>query len=133
MFARDCDPSIRQALQPLVELRKKQAGDLFKVFEGASAPAPGEPAVKWINRNGATLDVVDPYNGIPYFLLLVGSPESISFEFQYTLDIYWAVGRLFFPTPDEYARYAASVVAYEAATVREDESPSCALRHGTRL
>ncbi|MBX3347990.1 MAG: hypothetical protein KF747_04525 [Nitrospira sp.] len=117
LFARDCDPAIRQALQPLVELRKKQAGDLFKVFEGTSAPAPDELAVKWINRNGATLDVVDPYNGVPYYLLLVGSPESISFEFQYTLDIYWAVGRLYFPTPGEYARYAASVVAYETAPV----------------
>jgi hypothetical protein len=89
VFARDCDPSVRLGLQPLIELRKKQAGDLFKLFEGPSAPAPGEPAVKWINRNGATLDVVDPSNGIPYFLLLVGSPESITFEFQYTLDIYW--------------------------------------------
>jgi hypothetical protein len=117
VFARDCDQSIRQALQPLIELRKKQAGDLFKVFEGSGAPSPGEPAVKWINRNGATLDVVDPYNGIPYFLMLVGSPESIPFEFQYTLDIYWAVGRLFFPTSAEYARYAANVVAYETALV----------------
>ncbi|NOU11787.1 MAG: hypothetical protein HOO98_17465, partial [Nitrospira sp.] len=117
VFARDCAPAIRQALQPLIELRKKQAGDLFKLFEGASAPAPGEPAVKWINRNGATLDVVDPYKGIPYFLLLVGSPESIPFELQYTLDMYWAVGRLFFSTPEEYARYAVSVVAYEVAPV----------------
>jgi len=117
VFARDCDPSIRQALQPLVELRKKQASDLFWVFEGPSAPAPGESAVKWINRNGATLDVVDPYNGIPYFLLLVGSPESIPFEFQYTLDMFWAVGRLSFPTAAEYAQYAASVVAYETASV----------------
>jgi hypothetical protein len=117
LFARDCDQKIRQALEPLLELRKKEVGALFKVFEGSSAPAPGEPAVKWINRNGATLDVVDPCNGIPYFLLLVGSPESIAFEFQYTLDIYWAVGRLFFPTSDEYARYAESVVAYETSPV----------------
>jgi hypothetical protein len=117
VFARDCDPSIRQAMEPLLELREKQAGGLFKVFEGTSAPAPSEPAVKWINRNGATLDVVDPYNGIPYFLLLIGSPKSIAFEFQYTLDIYWAVGRLFFPTSDEFARYARSVVAYETAPV----------------
>jgi len=117
VFARDCDPSVRQALQPLLELREKQAGVLFKVFEGSSAPAPGEPAVKWINRNGATLDVVDPYNGIPYFVLLIGSPESIPFEFQYTLDIYWAVGRLFFPRSADYARYAASVVAYEQVPV----------------
>ena len=120
VFARDCDKPTRDALKPLLEhrleeLRRQKAEDLFKVFEGPSAPAPGEAATKWIARNGATLDVVDPYNGIPYYLLLVGSPESIPFEFQYTLDIYWAVGRLFFPDPEEYARYARSVVAYETA------------------
>lgn len=115
VFARDCDEATRDALKPLLEQRKKQAGDLFKVFEGPRAPAPGEAATKWIARHGATLDVVDPHNGIPYFLLLVGSPEAIPFEFQYTLDIYWAVGRLFFPSPEEYARYAKSVVAYESA------------------
>jgi hypothetical protein len=117
VFARDCDPSICEALQPILELRRQEAGDLFKVFEGSSAPGPDESAVRWINRNGATLDVVDPNNGIPYYLMLVGSPESIPFEFQYTLDIYWAVGRLFFPSATDYARYAASVVAYEGAPV----------------
>lgn len=114
VFACDCDPAIRQALQPLLEHRRAQAGELFKVLEG---PAPGESATDWIARNGATLDVVDPYKGIPYFLLLIGSPESIPFEFQYKLDIYWAVGRLFFPSTDEYARYAEGVVAYETAPV----------------
>jgi hypothetical protein len=117
IFARGCDPSIRQALQPLLELRQKQAGNLFKVFEGPSAPAPDESALQWINRLGARLDVVDPTNGIPYFLLLVGSPDALSFEFQYTLDIYWAVGRLAFVTVDEYARYSESVKAYETALV----------------
>jgi hypothetical protein len=116
VFARDCDPAVRKALQPLLDQRQAQAGALFKIFEGPAAPAPDEPATKWIARNGATLDVVDPHNGIPYYLLLVGGPESIPFEFQYTLDIYWAVGRAFFPTSAEYARYAASVVAYERAT-----------------
>ena len=117
VFARDCDLAIKQALQPLIELRKTQAGHLFKVFEGSSAPAPGEAAVSWINRNGATLAVVDPFNGIPYYLLLIGFPESISFEFQYKLDMYWAVGRLSFPSAEEYAQYAASVVAYETSSV----------------
>jgi hypothetical protein len=117
VFARDCDPSVRQALQPLLDLREQEAGDLFRVFEGGSAPAPGESAARWIARNGATLDVVDPHNGIPYYLLLVGSPEAIPFEFQYTLDIYWAVGRLFFADSVEYSRYANSVVAYETAAV----------------
>jgi hypothetical protein len=46
-------------------------------------------------------------------VLLVGSPDQISFEFQYVLDLYWNVGRLHFDTPDEYRAYAESVVAYE--------------------
>jgi hypothetical protein len=51
-------------------------------------------------------------------LLLIGSPREISFEFQYLLDAYWCVGRLFFENVDDYRAYADHVVAYESgATV----------------
>jgi len=46
----------------------------------------------------------------------VGPPDEIPFEFQYSLDIYWAVGRLWFETPDEFRQYAESVIRYETAT-----------------
>jgi hypothetical protein len=59
------------------------------------------------------LTLVDPALGVPVYLMLVGSPDQISFEFQYLLDTYWCVGRLDFPSAAEYRAYAERVVAYE--------------------
>ena len=53
---------------------------------------------------------------VPYFLLLVGPPTQIPFEFQYLLGLEYAVGRLAFDSASEYASYAQSVIAYETAS-----------------
>jgi len=113
------DPKIKEALQPLLERRQAQVGDetLFKSFEGTTGYQPGDTASTWLARQNLRMDVVDPAQGVPYYLLIVGPPEEIPFEFQYGLDLYWAVGRLWFPTADEFRQYAASVVEYEKMAV----------------
>jgi hypothetical protein len=116
VFTKDADPAIKRALEPLLAHRERDAKRLFKVFENTSGFLPGDDARKWIERQGAGFSVVDPEHGVPVYVLLVGSPEEIPFEFQYLLDLYWNVGRVHFDTPEEYRAYAESVVAYETAT-----------------
>jgi hypothetical protein len=101
---------IIDALAPLLELRKKQSGPLYREFPDYVA---GQSARDWLNARGVTLAVVDPKLGVPLYLLIVGSPAQVPFEFQYMLDSYWNVGRLDFDTPAEYAAYAEAVVKYE--------------------
>jgi hypothetical protein len=114
MFAAGASAEIKQALQPLLDHRRAQAGErLFKTFEGPTGYIAGDTAATWLARRNLRLEVVDPELGVPFYLLLVGPPDEIPFEFQYGLDLWWAVGRLWLPTPDDYRAYAESVVRYE--------------------
>lgn len=119
IFAADADPAIREALKPLLDRRKEQVGNsqLFKIFDGSKGVPAGQSAATWLANRGVGLAVVDPENGVPFHLLLIGSPKKISFEFQYTLDLQWSVGRLDFEKPEDYATYAANIVSYETAAV----------------
>jgi hypothetical protein len=119
VFGRGLDPQVKAKLKPLLDRRREQAKDLYFEFEGPAAPRPAEGVRSWLERNGASFNVVQPELGVPLYLLLVGSPVQIPFEFQFMVDSLWNVGRLDFDTPDEYGMYADSIVAYEtSATVR---------------
>jgi hypothetical protein len=107
--------AIKEALQPLLDLRQEQAGDLYKIYEGRDGYRANETAQDFVERHGARLpDPADPEK-IPYYLLIVGSPDEIPFHFQYQLDVQYAVGRIDFGSDIQaYANYANSVVAAEA-------------------
>jgi hypothetical protein len=113
IFGLGVDQSVKDALQPLIDHRKASSAP-FVVYDGATTVQPGESVTAWLS-NHVRLDVVDPLKGVPFYLLIVASPDVIQFEFQYMLDIYWAVGRLWFDTQDEFRQYAESIVTYEKA------------------
>lgn len=115
VFAEDEDPAIIEALQPLLDLRREQAGSRFRLFCGAKGYRGGgrDSKSRFLLRNGATAAGPVSPEAVPYYVLIVGSPERIPFEFQHQLDVQYAVGRLHFDTVEEYARYARSVVSVE--------------------
>jgi len=119
LFASDVDPAVKDALKPLIEWRRSQVNDdkLFRVFEGPDGVRPNQTAGSWALAKGVSLAApVGPNRGVPFYLLIVGPPQRIPFEFQAHFDLQWAVGRLHFDEVADYASYASKVVEYEKGT-----------------
>jgi len=113
IFNEGTPQDIRKALEPLIARRRKQVGDhLLKVLDYKK----GEQTRSWYQRHAVSPGAVDP-EIVPYYLLLVGGPELIPFEFQYLIGVDYAVGRLAFDKADEYDRYVRSTIAYESGNL----------------
>lgn len=118
VFAEGVSDEVKAALQPLLDHREAQAGSRFKRFDGSKVLPEGTRAADWLAHCGVGPGVGDPHR-VPYYLMIVGTPEVLSFgvEFDLTGSSY-AVGRLSFDTPEAYGRYAQNVIAAETGMPR---------------
>jgi hypothetical protein len=112
--------AIEAALSPLLKLRAQQADSYYRCYAGHEGYRPGDTARDFLQRPPRRAVAANPAvpaeTGVPYYLLLIGSPEQIPFDFQYELDVQYAVGRLDFGDDiAAYRRYAHNVVAAEGA------------------
>lgn len=127
VFAHGANPAVREVLEPLLAHRRTQAAAVaehrYRELADDQGVRPDESKSDFLARQGVGPGPVDP-DKLPYYLLLVGSPEAIPFRFQYHLDVQHAVGRIHFVDGngaddlDAYANYARTVVAAETEPPR---------------
>jgi hypothetical protein len=109
IFPAETPDAVKKALDPLIKARGDVVGKRLKVLDYNK----GEQVRGWLARHGLSPGNVLP-NKVPYYLLLIGPPDQIPFEFQYLLGIEYAVGRLAFDDPKDYSQYVSSIIAYES-------------------
>lgn len=117
LFARDTPSDVRKALAPLIALRRSQAGPLFREIE--------HDPKKELRRGFGAVDPVQ----LPYYLLIAGSPEAISWELQFQLDVQHAVGRLWLRDAGEYRGYVRTVLEADLRTAPSGRAVFFAPRH----
>ncbi len=112
VFRQGESAAVLSALEPLYQHRRAQVGNdsLVKKMEYV----PGESWETFLGRYGIGPGTKNPKK-VPFYLLLVGSPEHIPFSIGYKLDVEYAVGRLDFDRAEDYRAYVTAVIGYETA------------------
>lgn len=124
IFAPGASPEIKEALDELLQHRRGQVRGLYREFEYWN----GENGAAFLRRQHMGPGDVDPTR-VPYYLVIVGSPEEIPYVVQYELDGDYAVGRLYFEKIESYAAYARSVVQAETTAAKERSAAFFATRN----
>ncbi|MEO5952498.1 MAG: hypothetical protein ABIQ44_08560, partial [Chloroflexia bacterium] len=118
------EPGVYEELKPLLDLRKEMAGERYRECRGEFGYQENDQKRGFLKRNGAAPSgAVDPRK-FPYYLLFVGSPTQIPFDFQYAIDVQYGVGRIHFDSVDDYGRYAEAVVNAVKGKVRRERKAS---------
>jgi hypothetical protein len=131
IFPENVRSEVRDALKPLLELRRAMAGGLFR----DAIYRRGQNKGDFLAQYGVGLGPADPQRmldwhpthdvkGMPYYLLIVGAPDEVPFDFQYELDVQYAVGRLHFDVIEHYAENARTVVASVTESARRPKTVS---------
>ncbi|ATB40387.1 hypothetical protein CYFUS_005836 [Cystobacter fuscus] len=107
-----------RAIAPLVEYRARQQGAEVKIYR-VPPDMDAAQAVTW--REQVYRDECVPPEERPRYLLVLGSPEQVSFELQHVLAQGAFVGRLHFATP-ERAPDLASLAAYVDKVLAHEHS-----------
>ncbi|RPH53709.1 hypothetical protein EHM82_07975, partial [bacterium] len=119
IFAPGIDRGVKLALEELLEHRRRQVGTVHPTyFRDDLDYRTGDTIKTFLERHRTRPGQVADPDRLPYYLLLVGDPRSIPYEFQFELDVNYGVGRIFFDNVADYRRYAESVVAAETGHVR---------------
>ncbi len=123
VWPESADPEIREALAPLLDHRRVQATRRREEYFKELTYLPDETTLEFWRRHGLGPDSVDP-GKMPYYLLIVGEPRDVPFDFQFELGVPHAVGRLCFDAPEDYAAYARHLVEAESRPL--PQSPTIA-------
>ncbi len=102
----DLDPDILNSLKPLLEHRNPDWQEHIYYHDGELDFLTWESHLE--KRHGLSFR-----SSRTYYLLIVGSPKEIPYDFEKMLTPQFIVGRLHLPSADHYDRYVQSLLANE--------------------